>query len=82
RWGGEEFIVLLPGYNAEGAGKVAERLRREVEVFEFDEVGHRTVSVGVAAARPGETEDQVFIRADNALYRAKEGGRNRVVIES
>ena len=80
RWGGEEFIVLLPGYDEEEASKVAEKLRREVEAHEFEGVGHRTVSVGVASAKPGESEEEVFIRSDNALYKAKESGRNRVVI--
>ena len=80
RWGGEEFIVLLPGYDEEAASKVAEKLRREVEAHEFVGVGHRTVSVGVASAKPGESEEEVFIRSDNALYKAKESGRNRVVI--
>ena len=80
RWGGEEFIVLLPGYDEEAASKVAEKLRRDVEAHEFVGVGHRTVSVGVASAKPGESEEEVFIRSDNALYKAKESGRNRVVI--
>lgn len=80
RWGGEEFIILLPGYDEEAAGKVAENLRREVAAHEFKEVGHRTVSVGVATAKPNESEAEVFIRSDNALYKAKESGRNRVVI--
>ena len=80
RWGGEEFIILLPGYDEEAAGKVAENLRKDVAAHEFKEVGHRTVSVGVATAKPNESEAEVFIRSDNALYKAKESGRNRVVI--
>lgn len=80
RWGGEEFIVLLPGYDSEGAKKIAERLRREVEEHEFTGVGQRTVSVGVTSAKIGENEEDVFIRADNALYKAKESGRNRVEV--
>lgn len=80
RWGGEEFIVLLPGYDSNGASKVAERIRREIEAHEFTGVGQRTVSVGVTCAKKGESEEDVFIRSDNALYKAKESGRNRVVI--
>ena len=80
RWGGEEFIVLLPGYDSEAASKVAEKLRREVEAHNFEGVGQRTVSVGVTAAKIGESEEEVFIRSDNALYKAKETGRNRVVV--
>ena len=80
RWGGEEFIVLLPGYDSTAASKVAEKLRHEVETHEFTGVGQRTVSVGVTAAKIDENEEDVFIRADNALYKAKESGRNRVVV--
>ena len=80
RWGGEEFIILLPGYDAEAAGKVAERLRKDVERHNFEGVGQRTVSVGVTSAKTGESEEEVFIRSDNALYKAKQSGRNRVII--
>ena len=80
RWGGEEFIVLMPGYNAQDAAKVAEKLRQEISEHEFDKVGRRTVSIGVTAAMHNESEKEVFIRADNALYQAKENGRNQVVI--
>ena len=80
RWGGEEFIIMLPGYDATAASKVAERLRREVESHHFEGVGQRTVSIGVTSANDGESEEEVFIRSDNALYKAKQTGRNRVVV--
>ena len=80
RWGGEEFIIMLPGYDTTAASKVAEKLRHDVESHNFEGVGQRTVSIGVASANDGESEEEVFIRSDNALYKAKQTGRNRVVV--
>jgi diguanylate cyclase (GGDEF)-like protein len=81
RYGGEEFAVLLPVCSLEEARAVAERLRKafEGDVVEFE--GARiavTVSVGLAMMLPDETLDEALKRADAALYRAKNGGRNRV----
>ena len=78
RVGGEEFVVLLPGRDAEGAGRVAERIRRSVESAPLDGLPV-TVSAGVVSA-PGEqgTLAQLLRQADAALYRAKGAGRNRV----
>ena len=56
------------------------QIRSEVESHVFEGVGQRTVSVGVTAAKIGESEEEVFIRSDNALYKAKQTGRNKVVI--
>ncbi|GAB6064462.1 GGDEF domain-containing protein [Deferrisoma palaeochoriense] len=81
RYGGEEFVVLLPETPLEAAVKVAEKIRRSVEAFRFHARGEPvpiTVSCGVAQFRPGDTAASAFQRADEALYRAKEGGRNRV----
>jgi diguanylate cyclase (GGDEF)-like protein len=77
RWGGEEFLVLLPGGEAEAVA-AAERMRRGVDEHPFDGVGRVTISVGVAVARPGESAREVVGRADAACYRAKAAGRNRV----
>ncbi len=80
RWGGEEFLVILPDTDLDGARIVAERLRLGVEAIPpFVEGPARvTSSVGVASFR-GEENSAVFVdRADQALYRAKEAGRNRV----
>ena len=87
RWGGEEFVVLLPGLDAEGACQVGERVRLRIA----DECGPAvrevpgmrvTVSLGVATCRPGLAKPGDLIdAADQGLYRAKRGGRNRVVHE-
>lgn len=78
RWGGEEFVVLCPNTTLETAGLLAERLRQNVEQAKFPQVGCITVSIGIAECLPGETWEQWFQRADEALYRAKAGGRNQI----
>ncbi|WP_051363465.1 GGDEF domain-containing protein [Deinococcus murrayi] len=80
RWGGEEYLIVLPGADAAGATQVAERLRREIGSLPFAEVGPVTASLGVAEAQPGDDLDRWVARADAALYRAKAGGRNRVCV--
>jgi diguanylate cyclase (GGDEF)-like protein len=86
RTGGEEFLALLPGADRECALAVAERLRGAVEALEWSDVAadlHVTVSVGVAERAAAEdTFAAVARRADDSLYRAKEGGRNRVELAS
>jgi diguanylate cyclase (GGDEF)-like protein/PAS domain S-box-containing protein len=84
RVGGEEFAVLLPGADKAAAAAYAERLRQKVAdtplVMEGGEEIRITVSIGIAALSPGDaTADAALIRADKALYGAKEAGRNRVV---
>ncbi len=73
-------MVLLPKTDLQAAGTVAEKLRRAVESRQFQYREHRvavTVSCGVAELREGDTPETVFERADRALYRAKQAGRNR-----
>ena len=78
RWGGEEFLVLLPDVDEDGARATAERLRNSVGSRPV--AGLRvTVSAGHATWMPGETPDDVLRRADRALYAAKAGGRDQVV---
>lgn len=77
RWGGEEFVVLAPGADAEAANRLAERLRRTVAEHGFAH-GRQTVSLGVATYRPEDTSDTLLGRADRSLYRAKGAGRDRV----
>jgi len=78
RWGGEEFACLLPQTDLENAAKVAERLRAAIEAHDFPEVGKVTASLGISQAGLDENEERFCKRADEALYKAKEGGRNRV----
>ncbi|MDR9437682.1 MAG: diguanylate cyclase [Thiohalophilus sp.] len=78
RWGGEEFIILLPETDLDGALHTAELLRQCIADTRFSTVGQVTVSLGVSACRPGDTPDSLISRADDALYQAKEAGRNRV----
>jgi len=84
RYGGEEFVVLLPGSNVEDAAAFAERVRRAVEATEFAYPGgtvRRTLSAGVAAwPHPDVRHQEALVKAaDDALYAAKEFGRNRIV---
>lgn len=83
RYGGEEFVVLLPGTPAQGAAVLAERLREAVAQAPCECQGRLipvTVSIGVCGARleSGDTWDQLIHAADQALYAAKAAGRNRV----
>ncbi|WP_085665603.1 diguanylate cyclase [Pseudomonas sp. B5(2017)] len=81
RFGGEEFVLLLPQTSPAAAAQIAEVLRATVEACPFHFKGERvviTTSIGLGAFRSGERGDQVLKRADAALYRAKESGRNRV----
>jgi len=80
RFGGEEFIAILPGTPLAGAGICADRMRSSVADQPFDELYQVTVSVGVAEYRRGETVPEWLARADDALYEAKAEGRNRVVL--
>ncbi len=80
RYGGEEFVIILPERNLKGARAVAERIRKLIENASFDKVGHVTISAGVSDFMQGDNKESVFKKADNALYIAKNGGRNRVSV--
>ena len=80
RWGGEEFIVIALDTNLRGAEVLAEKIRKAIENYSFDKVGRVTVSFGVTQFKQDDTEDSFMKRADDALYQAKEKGRNRVEV--
>ncbi len=84
RIGGEEFVLLLPETALDGAFLAAEKLRRGIERCEFAYKGQPvpiTISGGIAQFVEGDTPDEVYVRADEALYRAKQQGRNRFLRE-
>jgi diguanylate cyclase (GGDEF)-like protein len=83
RYGGEEFLVLLSGTSLDGAELLAERIRHAVEKLrpKLECDIRMTVSLGVVTLREEEDSAAVLARADEALYRAKEAGRNRVITE-
>ena len=87
RYGGEEFVVILPSTDAEGAAVIAEKLRANVEAkhiaHAYSSVAdHVTISLGVASMKPDSSAapESLIAKADEALYKAKEAGRNRYFI--
>lgn len=79
RWGGEEFVILLPLTNLQGALHVAEALRQTIQQPEQSHLPQMTVSIGVAQHQVDEDFTSLFKRMDEALYRAKTSGRNKVL---
>ncbi len=86
RLGGEEFAIITPEKEAAGASAIADQVRRRLESKKWvvgtsgAPLGSVTASFGIAQLRPGESAAELFRRADEALYRAKEDGRNRIVV--
>jgi diguanylate cyclase (GGDEF)-like protein len=80
RWGGEEFMILAPHTTIEGARQLAEEVRSMIEQRDLAGQGRLTCSFGVTGLRASDTLDSLANRADAALYRAKEAGRNRVEV--
>ncbi len=79
RFGGDEFVIILPQANAEGAMLVAERLRKRIEKMEVTGFGRATASFGVASfPAHASSRDTLVVAADRALYHSKRNGRNRV----
>eukprot|EP01037_Dinobryon_pediforme_P015268 gene15268-15417_t len=78
RFGGEEFVVMLPGTSPAGATSALNRFRKIIEDFEFPQIGRVTVSIGFTTIAGDDTGSAAFGRADEALYAAKRGGRNQI----
>lgn len=80
RYGGEEFLILLPATDLEEARNVAEKVRLAVATVRVPVAGCNTISIGVALATPSDADEEVALKAaDDRLYEAKRDGRNRVV---
>ena len=81
RWGGEEFMVLLPGFSADKAKMIADILLKNFSDINFELAGHQTMSLGVTEYIDGEDADVFTMRVDAALYEAKANGKNQVVVK-
>lgn len=81
RWGGEEFVIMLKNSGLQEAQSIAEKLRAKIEKTKVQNTINITTSIGLTKYYVGEDTKLTFKRADNALYKAKKTGRNRVVTE-
>ncbi|MCW8916619.1 MAG: diguanylate cyclase [Magnetovibrio sp.] len=82
RWGGEEFVILVPQAKEDNLRALGEKLRACIEEADFPGVGSISCSIGLAEVRSTETFEDIFRRADDALYKAKNNGRNRIEVAS
>lgn len=80
RWGGDEFVIILPGTTLANARIVASRLQQAFQTIRLPDLSFLTASIGCTTASPDETEQTFYKRMDDALYLAKEGGRNRIIL--
>ncbi|MBM7563034.1 sensor domain-containing diguanylate cyclase [Fusibacter tunisiensis] len=78
RWGGEEFMIILPDSDCDGGMVLAEKLRAKINEHKFDAVTHMSASFGVASFEKEISGIELVARADNAMYRAKRTGKNKV----
>ena len=78
RYGGEEFLIVLPNTTLNEAKVFTNRLRKDVEIYPFEIVGSITISLGLVEFQHNETLNELFKRADNLLYKSKGNGRNKV----
>ena len=77
---GVEFIIIFPESSIEDVKLIIEGVRLKIAQYDFEGIEHKTASFGLTAFKAGDTIETVVKRADNALYEAKESGRNRAVV--
>ena len=80
RFGGEEFLLLMPKTSVTGADFAAEKIRTAIEMKQHPVAGRQTASIGIAVRLKNESFEDWYRRVDRALYEAKKNGRNRVMI--
>ena len=78
RYGGEEFMVVMPHTSIEDAKSISERIRIVVENYTFEVIGALTISIGVVELQSDESSETLFKRLDDLLYYSKGSGRNRL----
>lgn len=81
RWGGEEFVVVCLEANKNGVMVLVENIRKKIEEHIFEKIGTKTVSIGFTMYEENDDDDTLVKKADDALYRAKNAGRNRIEFE-
>ena len=81
RWGGEEFLIILPETTKEEAIALAEKLRKYIQTYTFDKINKLTCSFGVTTLQNDDNYKTIITRVDKKLYKAKQNGRNRVEVE-
>jgi len=81
RWGGEEFIMIVKVHSEEDLKIALEHIRKSIELEEFETIGHKTCSIGGTIYKDNEDIEKTIKRADDAVYEAKETGRNKVLIK-
>ncbi len=81
RWGGEEFVCVCYDIKLDKAKEIADKLRETIAQTEFEKTGHLTCSIGLTEFKTGDTSAIVFDRIDQAMYEAKSGGRNCVIVK-
>ncbi len=81
RWGGEEFMILLPEANKEEAVSIAERIRTEISSLKWEKINQVTISLGVSGVRESDDDQTLYKRVDNRLYFSKTHGKNCVTSE-
>jgi diguanylate cyclase (GGDEF)-like protein/PAS domain S-box-containing protein len=82
RWGGEEFIIISAHTNLEGMENIAEKIRKEIEEHQFGDMQSITASIGITQYFKNDTFHSLLTRADEALYEAKQSGRNKIIVRT